>query len=253
MTTGKPLPKDVIQKMREEVLKGKTKYRVSKEMGLNECIVYSHTSDLPSVKLGEPCIRGRALDLLKQLLDVGYVPSSIENYQALQKLRRFLPMIQHTRIDYKWIFYLSDKNKAALKAMITLNRSKIISYQELKSITKMFGVELSRLEKHDYVKPARNHTIPVIRKEKGGFLSSMKKNQARLDDFTVEDGSLGRNQLKRSRKFRVEKSDALRENEDSLAFFYIRKYWTECPREFNEGIKKWKNEMSLRYFDFHNP
>jgi hypothetical protein len=53
MTTGKPLPKDLIHKMREEVLKGKTKYRVAKEMGLYESIAYCHTSDLPSVKLGE--------------------------------------------------------------------------------------------------------------------------------------------------------------------------------------------------------
>jgi hypothetical protein len=80
MATGKPLPKELIQKMREEVLKGKTKYRVAKEMRLNEFVVYSHTSDLPCVNLGEPCIRGKTFDLLKQLLDVGYVSSTKENY-----------------------------------------------------------------------------------------------------------------------------------------------------------------------------
>jgi hypothetical protein len=31
MTTGKPYPKEVIQKICEEVLNGKTKYRVAKE------------------------------------------------------------------------------------------------------------------------------------------------------------------------------------------------------------------------------
>ena len=196
-------------------------------MGIDESVVRRHTLDLPSVKLGEPYIKGRAFDLLKQLLDVGYIHSTIENYQTLQRLRRFLPMIQHTRIDYKGVYYLSDKNKDALQAMISLNKSRIISYQELKSITKVFGVDLSRDEKHKYVKPVRNRVIPVIRKENGGFLSSLKKNQAKLDDFTGKDGFLGRNQLKRLQKFMDEKSDSLRENEDSLAFFYIRKY---CKR-----------------------
>jgi hypothetical protein len=36
MTTGKPYPKEVIQKIREEVLKGKTKYRVTKERILHQ-------------------------------------------------------------------------------------------------------------------------------------------------------------------------------------------------------------------------
>ena len=224
MTTGKPYPKEVIQKIREEVLSGKTKYRVAKEMGIDESVVRRHTRDLPSVKPGEPYIKGRAFDLLKQLLDVGYIHSTMENYQTLQRLRRFLPMIQHTRIDYKGVYYLSDKNKDALQAMILLNKSRIISYQELKSITKVFGVDLSKNEKYNYVRPRRNHVIPVIRKEKGGFLSSLKKNQARLDDFMPKERFLGRNRAKRIFKSKDDKDDFLREKEDSLAYFYIRKY-----------------------------
>jgi hypothetical protein len=111
--------------------------------------------------------------------------------------------------------------------MILLNKSRIISYQELKSITKVFGVDLSKDEKHRYVKPVRNRVIPVIRKENGGFLSSLKKNQAKLDDFTGKDGFLGKNQLKGFRKSKDDKGNFLRENEGSLAFFYIRKY---CKR-----------------------
>lgn len=40
MTTGKPYPKEVIQKIREEVLKGKTKYRVAKERILHQGEVF---------------------------------------------------------------------------------------------------------------------------------------------------------------------------------------------------------------------
>jgi len=162
-------------------------------MGINELVVYSHTSDLPSVKLGEPCIRGKSLDLLKQLLDVGYVPSNDETYCNLRRLKRNLLMILRTQIDGHSIYYLSDKNKNALQAMITQKKSRILSYQELKSITKVFGVDLSNDEKQRYVRPRENRTVPIIRKKNGGFLSSLKKNQARLDDFTPKNGFLGKN------------------------------------------------------------
>lgn len=174
---------------------------------------------------GEPFIKGKAVDLLKQLLEVGYVHSTTENYLALQRLRRILPMIQLTRIDYKPVYYLSDKNKIVLQAIIRLNKSRVISYQELKSVSKAFGVDLSKEAKHDYVRLRKNHVIPVIRKKEGGFLSSLRKNQASLYDFHGENSFLGRKQqYKREKKQEVQRQEALRENEDSLAFFYIRNY-----------------------------
>lgn len=228
MTTGKPLSKEIIQQIRKEILQGKTKYRVAKEMGLNESVVRSHTRDLPSLKRGEPYIKGKAVDLLKQLLEAGYVNSTTENYLALQRLRRIFPMIQLTRIDYKRVYYLSDKNKIALQAMITRNKSRVISYQELKSVSKVFGVDLSREEKYEYAKFRKNKAIPVIRKKDGGFLSSFKKNQASLDDFHSKNGFLGRNQHhKGSKNHGVQRQETLRGKEDSLAFFYIRRY---CKR-----------------------
>lgn len=165
MPTGKPLTKEVIQRIRDEILRGKTKYRVAKEVGINESVVRSHTRDLPSLKRGEPYIKGRAVDLLKQLLEVEYVNSTTENYLALQRLRRILPIIHQTQMDYKRVYYLSDKNNIALQAMITQDKSRIISYQDLKNISKVFVVNLSREEKHDYARPRKNYVIPVIRKK----------------------------------------------------------------------------------------
>jgi len=227
MTTGKPLPKDLIQKIREEVLKGKTKYRVAKEMGLNEVIIYSHTSDLPSVKLGEPCIRGKSFDLLKQLLDVGYVRSNNDTHSVLRRMKRNLPIIQWTQVDGDSIYYLNDKNKIAFQAMIAVNKSRIISYRELNSISKVFGVNLSSDEKHKAVRLPRKTVLPIIRKEKGGFLSSLKKNQARLDDFDGKNGFLGRNGQRNHRKNQVSNFGSLLENVDSLVDFCTRMYWKE--------------------------
>jgi len=44
----KPLSRDIIQKIREEVLSGKNKFTVSKELGISKSAVYSHTADIPS-------------------------------------------------------------------------------------------------------------------------------------------------------------------------------------------------------------
>jgi hypothetical protein len=224
MPPGKPYPQEVIQKIREEVLKGKTKYRVAKEMGISELVVYSHTIDLPSVKLGEPCIKGKSLELLKHFLDVGYVASNNDTYATLKKLKRNLPMIQRTQIDGKSIYYLSDKNKNALQAMMTQKKSRVLSYQELKSISKVFGVDLSADEKQNYVRIPERHTVPIIRKKNGGFLSSLKKNQARLDDFIAKNSFLGKNGQKNHRKKQEFKTRSLLENVDSLVDFCIRKY-----------------------------
>jgi len=226
MPTGKPYPKEVIQKIREEVLKGKTKYRVAKEMGISELVVYSHTIDLPSVKLGEPCIKGKSFDLLKQLLDVGYVPSNNETLSIMRRMRRNLPMIQRTQVDGHTIFYLNDKNKIALQSVMSKKKSRILSYQELKSITRVFGVDLSRDEKHKIVKLPNRNVLPIIRKKNGGFLSSLKKNQVRLDDFTDETGFLGRNGRRYHRKNQGSENGSLLENGDSLVDFCIRMYCT---------------------------
>jgi hypothetical protein len=109
-------------------------------------------------------------------------------------------MIQLTQIDGQSIYYLSDKNKNALQAIIALKKSRILCYRELKSITKVFGVDLSKDEKHRCVKPIRNRVIPVFRKENGVFCSSLKKNQVRLDDFMARDDLPGRNQSKGFKK-----------------------------------------------------
>jgi hypothetical protein len=222
---SKPLPKETIQKIREEVLKGKSKYRVAKDMNLSEFIVYSHTSDLPSINLREPCIRGKSLEILQQLLQEGYVHSNINTYNILRRLRRLLPMIQRTQIDGKGIYYLSDKNKIALQAMIKTKHSKIISYQELKSITKVFGVNLDDVEKQRIVRYKENRAFPIIRKKSGGFLSSYKKNQMILDDFIDETALLRKNLSKKRQKVQRSQQDSLLINDDSFVEFCIRNYW----------------------------
>lgn len=56
MTSGKTIPKELIQQMREEVLKGKSKFQVSKEMNISDSTVYKYTKDLPNKYKREPVL-----------------------------------------------------------------------------------------------------------------------------------------------------------------------------------------------------
>jgi len=139
--------KETIQIIREEVLKGKSKYQIAKEMEFDFGIVYYHTKDLPNHVYREEGVQGRSLELLKELLKNGYIVSTEENTQRLRRLKRYLPMIQRSQVDNKGVYYLSDKNKMALQYMLQRKKSKIFSYQELSSMSKVFDVKLSKKER----------------------------------------------------------------------------------------------------------
>lgn len=141
------LSEETVQQIREEVIKGKSKYQVSKEKGLRFQLVYYYTKDLPNHQYPERGIQGKSLELLKELLEKGYVNSTEENSQQLRRLKKYLPMIERTEVDRHSVYYLSDKNKIALQSLIQSKKSKIFSYQELSSMSKVFDVKLSKKEK----------------------------------------------------------------------------------------------------------
>ena len=177
--------KEIIKKIREEVLNGKTKYTVAKEQGVSDKFVYYHTKDIPSGKPGRSEIRGKTLKLLKQLLKDGYVHGEKNTSNQFRTLRKHFPEIKRAEFDRHVVYYLDDKNKLALQAMIQQKESRIISYRELNNISKIFNVGLKMNEKRQL---------------------------------------LGRNKSKKSCKKQSPQGDSLRENDDSLAFFYIRSY-----------------------------
>ncbi|UCF49319.1 MAG: hypothetical protein JSU91_06105, partial [Thermoplasmatales archaeon] len=240
---SKSLSKEIIHKIREEVLKGKSKYRVAKEMKLSEFVVYSHTSDLPSIDRREPCIKGKTLELLKQLMNEGYIYPTISTIHHLRKLKTYLPMIQRTQVDGKSIYHLSDKNRVALQAVMKKKHSKIISYQELKSITKIFGVNLDNAEKQSYVKFKDHRVFPIIRKKSGGFLSSNRKSQTSLDDFDSKIGLFGKNEVQNKQKIQSTISNLLQEIDDSLVELHLRMYWDPVVPKVDIKIVKFDKNI----------
>ena len=182
MPSGKSLPKDIIYQMREEVLKGKSKFQVSKEMNISDSMVYKYTKDLPNKYKREPYISGKPLELLKQLLENGFVYTK-ENRNALRSLQKHFPVIRRSQFKNKSIYYLEDKNKQALQEMMRQDTSRIISFQELGRMTKVFNTDIEIKQKRAFLgknpKPKRYKN----NKFKQQLRSNSKEKQSILDDF----------------------------------------------------------------------
>ena len=218
------LTKETLQKIREEIQSGKSKYQTAADFGLHPTVVYRRTQDLPGGQYGWPGIRGKTLKLLQEIIQHGYVLSSkINAGKKYYILRKYFPNVNRINMYNKTVLYLDDKAPVAARAFLSDMTKKIISFQELKQVTKTFGIELSSEEKHRIIGKPRKHKLPVIRRKDGGFLSSYHISQCKIDDFMGETGFLGKNSLKNPCKNRVSENDALLTNDDSLAFFYIRR------------------------------
>jgi len=127
---------------------GKSKYQTAQELGINYLTVLKRTRHFPNNPKGRTGIRGNTLEMLQEIMKKGYTfctpSSSTVHYQTLKK---YFPMLQKTRYQNKSIIFLEDKAHIAVKAYLDQYSYKIISYNELKMITKLFGIQLSKSEK----------------------------------------------------------------------------------------------------------
>jgi len=169
-----------------KIKSGKSKYQTARELNLNETTVYKIAKALPSKPCGWPGIRGKTLEILQEIVLKGYHICSHEgSNNRFFQLKKSFPTLYRTKMNRMTIFYLEGHEDDAARVFLENVGKKIISYQELKGITDVFHANLSKQEKQAF---------------------------------------LGRNRPKRFPKPTDYKSDSLRENEDSLAYFYIRKY-----------------------------
>jgi len=174
--------------IRRKVKTGRTKFQIAKELHVASATVYYWTKDVPSNHCGWPGIRGKTLDLLQELLTNGYAFSSDNHFQSrYMTLRKYFPTIHRINIYKKNILYLEGKENEAAQAFIDkVHNKRIISFQELKQITKVFGTELNRKEKEAFIL------------KKGG--------------------------KRRAKNRGVQKEDSLPKEGDSFSFFCIRRY-----------------------------
>jgi hypothetical protein len=222
--TTKKLTKEIIEKIREEIIDGKSKSKTAFEYGVNPKAVYRLTQDLPS-QYGWPGIRGKTLKMLQEILQNGYILSSkIQAGDKYHVLKKYFPNIIRINMHNKSILFLDDKAPIAARAFLSDMGKKIMSFQELKQITKVFGIELTGEEKHQIIGKKCKNVFPVIRRKDGGFMSSYNNKQFKIDDFLSDIDFIGKKDFKLVSKNHSTNEDSYLEKDDSLAFFYIRKY-----------------------------
>jgi len=142
------LSQEIIERIRREVLSGKSNYQVARELGISETTVRNHTKDIARPRIEGPYIRGKQLELLRQLLRDGYVYTS-NNRNILRGLQKHFPMIRRAQFKNRSIYYLEDKKYLALQEMIKQNKSRVINYHDLSKLSKVFNITLSQDKKKE--------------------------------------------------------------------------------------------------------
>jgi len=148
-----------IQKIRKYARKYNSKIDVANTFGLSYNTVLFYTRDITinrnvmktNVIERTPMkitynysrgIVGKSLDLLKELVTNGYAFSSRKyGLKEYIKLKKDFPQIKRTKIYGKMIYYLDDKSKIAAEAILNISNKKVMSYQEIKQITKVFDTD----------------------------------------------------------------------------------------------------------------
>jgi len=151
--TQKVIPKEIKEKIRKEVIGGKSKYQAAKDYNLSRSAVYRFTEDVDgSTSNGWTGIRGKTLDLLQEIVTKGYAyPPRGYVQQRYRILRKYFPTIRRVTIYGRTIFYLKGKEDEAVRAFLERVNKKIISYQELKQVTEIFGADLCKREKDAFI------------------------------------------------------------------------------------------------------
>jgi len=135
-----------------KIKSGKSKYQTAEELNLSRVSVYYWTKGIPSKNCGWPGIRGKTLDLLQEIVAKGYAsPSCRYPQQRYTILKKYFPTICRITIYNRPIFFLKGKEDVAVRAFLEKVNKKIISYQELKQVTEVFGVDLSKQEKETFL------------------------------------------------------------------------------------------------------
>jgi len=130
------LSKETLEKIRDEIQSGKSKYRTAAEFGLHPTVVYRWTQDLLGGQYGWLGIRVKTLEILQELIKHGYILCSQFNAgHKYRILRKYFPNICKINMHNKTILFLEDKAPVAARAFLTDMNRKIMSFQELKQIT----------------------------------------------------------------------------------------------------------------------
>ncbi len=135
-----------------------------------------------SKQIMKPYIHGKNLELLKQLIQDGYVYTG-KNRNRLRFLQKIFPSIKRSQFKNKSIYYLEDKNKLALRTLMRHDSSRIISFQELGRMSQVFNTDLEIQPKRVFLGKYLKQKQYKIKKFNQQYQSGSQEKQTLLDDF----------------------------------------------------------------------
>jgi hypothetical protein len=154
------ISQELRKKIRNEVKRGRSKRQTAIYFGVSEKTVSYHTRDICLRPFKNMRVHDKKLELMKDLLRDGYaLPSKKYHTPEYNELKRHFPSICKIKMYDRVIFYLEDKKDIATRAFLDNSKRKIISYQELKQVTKVFDSNLNIKEKRQIIQDNRSKKL----------------------------------------------------------------------------------------------
>lgn len=129
-----------------------------------------------------PCIHGKTLQVLQQLLKDGYMYTS-RNGDQLRFLQKLFPSIKRSQYLNRSIYYLEGHDEDALREMMHRYPTRIISFQDLNQMIKTFDAKIENKEKRAFLGKKRLSKRIKVEKKIEGQTGVTKETQSTLDDF----------------------------------------------------------------------
>ena len=170
MSTSKA-SSDLIHKIRFYTRKYNSKIDAANKLGLPYYTVLVHTKDIRinrelvrnnygvasssnrSCERYERGIHGKALVLLKELISQGYAfPSKKYAYSHVRLLQNMFPSIRRVRMFGRVIYFIDERAKEAATSFLSIVNKRVVSFQELKEVSRVFDLSFSNNEKNQFRK-----------------------------------------------------------------------------------------------------
>jgi hypothetical protein len=184
ISVQKKTSKKLIGKIREKIKNGKSKSQIAKELHLTCATVYYWTKDFPGENCSWPGLRGRTIDLLKEIVTKDYAyPTDKYVQQRYRILGKYVPTVRRITIYGKTICYLDGRQDEAVRAFLEQVNKKIIRYQELRQVTEVFGTDLNKSEKEVFLRKKTKEYTSKNKRSPKTFKAVLQEVQPKINDF----------------------------------------------------------------------
>lgn len=145
------IPVEKILEIRRKVKSGKLKNQVAREMNISIASVCKYTEDICQIRKRAD-IGCREFFMLQEIIHKGYAFNcSRFGFNEYKALKKKLKKICRVKMYGKIIYFLKNNSDNAMRAFLENVNKTTITYRELQQIITLFGSELTKKERKNYV------------------------------------------------------------------------------------------------------